>query len=133
MGCVAFGNIPMGLMLWFAVFRGMTNSPSDLFWAGVYSLLLYNASGHVYFHLFNMTETALRVRILREFSVEPLTRDGLVQRYGRQAFVEVRLRRLLALGQIRCQGDRYFLQPNWLYVVVWGSQVWRRLLGLGDE
>jgi hypothetical protein len=83
MACIVLGNVPMGLILWVVVFQELINSPWDLFWTVVYSLLLYNASGHVYFHLFNMSETALRIRMMREIASEAISKDTLAAHYTR--------------------------------------------------
>ncbi len=69
---------------------------------------------HVYFHLFNMSETARRIRILlsvyRGMPVWDPTYDDL-------SMIRVRLKRLKALNQVYVRYDRLLARRTWFTFV----------------
>jgi hypothetical protein len=71
--------------------------------------MAYLLSGYIYFHFFNMSETAKRIKILTETSEEGIKSSELFRRYTYQDIILNRLKRLLALGELRIAGDRYIL------------------------
>lgn len=88
-------------------------APSDtvgLIVSLLYFFLIYLLAGYVYFHFFNMSETARRVRLLIESSkTGSLNKTDLKNLYPHQDIVSVRIERLSALGELRRSGDRYVL------------------------
>ena len=67
---------------------------------------------HVYFHIFNMSETARRIKLLEAIRTgEQQSQSSL---YTAEALVSIRLERLLALAKIRVEGGRYFAASSWL-------------------
>lgn len=76
----------------------------------LYLFLVYLLAGYVYFHFFNMSETARRVRLLIESSkTGSLNKIDLKKLYPHQDIVSVRIERLTALGELQRSGDRYVL------------------------
>jgi FkbM family methyltransferase len=125
--CIVLGNIPMGLLEWSLVLRYL--DLAGQIWGAAYCILTYNAIGHIYFHLFNMTETSIRVRLIREIAVQEQTIDEVIDRYNPSNSVGVRLQRLQDIGVVKKTGDRYFLQTRWLYYVGVVCRAWGDLLG----
>jgi hypothetical protein len=76
----------------------------------LYTLACVLLFTHLYFHVFNMSETARRIRILVEWKMCGRATDG----YDTQAMVRVRIQRLVDLGQISLRGDRYLVRPSLL-------------------
>jgi hypothetical protein len=69
--------------------------------AAGFALVVSGATAHVYFHIFNMSETARRIRVL----VAALL--GRAPLSTEPAKIGVRLERLVALGEIRREGETY--------------------------
>lgn len=82
--------------------------PGEFFFA----LLVAGLLAHVYFHLFNMSETARRIRLLLELreGFEP----ALVETYTPRKMISVRLARLREIGQVNWIDGRYFARDSWL-------------------
>jgi hypothetical protein len=97
----------------------------------LYALLVYNALGYCYFHFFNLSETARRVKIVigvRQGKVRK-TQD-LQQYYDYHSAIAVRLQRLEALGEIRRDADGvYRLRRHVLYAASLMINAVRSLLG----
>lgn len=82
------------------------------FYAFFYSLLV----GYSYFHLFNMSETSRRIKILVTLSGQsPLSLREMGQFYKEDEVVSVRMERLVDLGQVRQNGISYILSSRILY------------------
>ena len=74
----------------------------------IFALGSYLFFGYVYFHFFNMSETARRVRILLEGSRAPTIRASELNRsYTGRGMITVRLKRLVSLGEIREERGKY--------------------------
>lgn len=123
--CSLLFNLPLLLTLWL-LFRERLDAMTIL-----YVLLVYNAFGYCYFHFFNLSETARRVKIvigIRKGSVRK-TRD-LEEHYDYHNTIAVRLQRLEALGEIRRNGDGTFrLRRHILYAASLMINAVRSLLG----
>jgi hypothetical protein len=72
--------------------------------------LAYLSLAYSYFHFFNMSETARRMRLMIELYLSPngLTPRELMSRYSAEEVVEVRLGRLLSIGQIIERNGRFY-------------------------
>lgn len=80
----------------------------SIFLSGFYLFSVYILSAYVYFHIFNMSETARRIRILEEIrKIGFVKNDDIARKYSCQDMVSVRLNRLLALGCLRKVNDKY--------------------------
>jgi hypothetical protein len=93
-----------------------------------YMLLFYAFGAYAYFHVFNMSETSRRIRLL--FAVA----DGSAAKspeniYDSSAMLEARLRRLQSLRQIRQVGDRWSLNGHLLLTITRILNVISRMVG----
>jgi hypothetical protein len=96
-----------------------------------YVAIVYACIAYSYFHLFNMSETARRIRILRELhAAGSLSAEELSRSYSGASVLEVRFDRLLATGQLRARGDRFVGAGRLLYAAACLFRVWRLVLGL---
>jgi len=110
--------------------RGLDiKSWKQVFWSGVYLFSTYAIFGYVYFHIFNLSETARRTRILREIDkTKVLKKDELIEIYTCRDMVSVRLRRLLALGELRLDNNKYILKNKGLLIVARIISGFRKIL-----
>lgn len=128
--CSLIGNIPMAILLWYGALIDLTNSPNELVSAAIYAAIVYNALGYCYFHLFNMSETARRVRVLSEInSAGKLTTQEIMSIYDIGDMFDVRINRLLSMKQISQIGDRYVLRRHLLFYTAKIVSLWAHLLG----
>lgn len=75
----------------------------------LYLFLLYSFAAYTYFHVFNMSETSRRIRMLRKIGTTPnADLNSLKDLYNAEDMVNVRLDRLVALGQIRRSDSIYY-------------------------
>jgi|GEM_PF-1079616 len=126
MKCSLFGNIPVLLAALLLMARegpGMGFSAVTL----IYVFLVYNALAYSYCHVFNMGDTARRIRILHELDRAGgcLERDELDKRYGIRNMLDARLERLVSMRQITEHGGRFVISSSLLYragliVLRWG-------------
>lgn len=102
-------------------------------WGGVaYMLLVYSGFSCSYFHIFNMSETARRIKILSDlFTVGSLGLETTLAPLTAKEQLLLRLERLLALGQIKKEGDRYLLKGRTFWFAAVILMRFRRVLKLG--
>jgi hypothetical protein len=95
-----------------------------------YAAVVYVCLAYSYFHLFNMSETARRIRILRElYRAGSLSVDEISRLYSGASMMETRFDRLLATGQLEMREDRYVGAGRLLYAAACVVRVWRLVLG----
>ena len=123
--CVFFGNIPLFLSGWFLASRnGM--AVYETLNIILYLLLVYNSLACGYCHIFNMGETARRIKILHELRLAGcLKYTDLKNRYGIKNIIDARIERLVAMKQISEHRGYFFLKSNLFYqisiiVLRWG-------------
>ncbi len=128
-GSVLAGNVPLLIMVVFFMEHGEgLRYPA---WTLLYSLIVYNSLGYSYFHLFNMSETARRIRILTEVYRRGVVRgDELDSLYDTSDMIDLRIERLLASGQIRDNRGRYVIQGRLLYIAARVLSIWALVLGM---
>jgi hypothetical protein len=96
-----------------------------------YVAVVYACIAYSYFHLFNMSETARRIRILRELHVAgSLTAEEISRLYSGASVLESRFDRLLATGQLQVRADRFVAAGRLLYIAACLVRAWRVVLGL---
>jgi hypothetical protein len=96
-----------------------------------YVAVVYACLAYAYFHLFNMSETARRIRILRELhTAGSLTAEEISHLYSGAAVIETRFDRLLATGQLKARAGRFVRAGRVLYLTACLFRVWRLVLGL---
>lgn len=103
-----------GFMLWALILPppGIAILP-----AGLALFLIYSGFAYTYFHLFNMSETARRIRILsRGVQRGELGREEMAGEYTGEGMVRIRLERLAALREIEFREGRY--RPGRLYFLL---------------
>lgn len=127
--CSVAGYIPMAVAIWMVYLRHVAASV-ELIWAVIYSLIVYNALAYSYFHIFNMSETARRIRILYEiYTSKQLKASDIAPLYNANDMLNSRLERLLSMKQIKLSHDRYLLDRRLFYyaarIVAW----WGCILG----
>lgn len=125
-------SILLGLPLaavfsWFIFFQ--TLPAEDRLGAGLYGFLVYGGLSYSYFHLFNLSETARRLRILYVLvSKRKMGLKELNAYYGQENMVSTRLMRLVETGQLRREGGFYFLKRRLLLYVAHAVMGWRKFL-----
>ncbi len=129
-GAGLVGALPTGLLVGTLAFP----APSALLRmpvAATYVAVVYACIAYSYFHLFNMSETARRIRILRELhAAGSLTAEEISRVYSGASVLEARFDRLLATGQLEARGDRFVRAGRVLYTAACLVRGWRLVLGL---
>jgi hypothetical protein len=83
-----------------------------------------------YFQVFAMTETARRLRILYElYTRKDTTLSQLDAEYGALRMLETRLARMVEIGQLGYDGQRYTLRRTLLLRVGQLMSFWAKVLG----
>ncbi len=99
--------------------------------AAVYACTVEGAICYTYFHFFNMSETARRIRLLHEiYAAGSLTRNDINEVYKSSDVIHLRLVRLVAMGQLKYADGHYALHGRTLYFAARAVFAWRKLLGL---
>ena len=99
--------------------------------AATYVAVVYVCIAYSYFHLFNMSETARRIRILRELhAAGSLTAEEISRLYSNASVLATRFDRLLATGQLRMRDGRFVAAGRLLYAAACLVRAWRLVLGL---
>lgn len=140
--CALAGNVPVFAAAWWFSLRHLAD-PLELAFGLAFVFCLHNALGCFYYQCFSLSETSLHIHALTEVYLGR-TRDeapgaGLskdVQATGGEALeadeaVAIRLNRLLELGQVRRDGDRYLLTGGIFLHVSRLFDFWRWLIGCG--
>ncbi len=98
----------------------------------VFAFLVFNGIAYAYFHFFNMSETARRIRMLlqiRRAGPAGLRVQELERQYSQKDMIETRLDRLVRMNQLSLAPDgRYRVAGNTL---LWAGRImglWRRLV-----
>ena len=114
---ILIGFFPIGLLfiIWFLLFA--TWGWMDFIWSGFYLFLVYLLLAYVYFHIFNMSETARRIRILAEgHQVGRIVKDEMIQNYPEEQMIAIRIDRLIALEEIKLEGERHLVDRGQLLI-----------------
>ncbi len=107
---VLCGLIPMAALSYLWAAKIESHTTAGIIVSVLYLFLVYILAGYVYFHFFNMSETARRVRLLIESSkTGTLKKNDLPHLYPHRDIVSIRIERLTALGELRLSDDRYVL------------------------
>lgn len=128
--CLILGYIPVGAAAWHVYLKGLL-ATRDLVAGIIYFLIIYSSLAYCYFHVFNMSETARRIRILNEiYKARGLKISELKSFYNANAMLSNRLERLISLRQIRMSGEKYVIGSHLLYYTARVINLWGRVLGL---
>ena len=125
-GAALAGSVPtmlLGRLL--VVPAGSVPSPVDV----TYGALVYGCLAYSYFHVFNMSETARRIRILSElYLAGPLTGREISRLYRGEGLLEARLDRLVATRLLDLRDGRYVRVSRLFYASAWLIRGWRTIL-----
>ena len=106
---VIVSNLPLLVITVFLTWIG-GSSVGNVISSILYVLLAFNAFGYAYFHLFNMSETARRIKILMAISDRGLQFQSEVEeQYSPSDMIRQRLDRLEDMGQIRKDDEGNYL------------------------
>ena len=78
----------------------------------LWTLITALGFGYCYFHLFNISETAIRPQILSRLAKDPRLDSGMCASYDDGSRVEHRLARLEAFGAVERLETGYVLKPS---------------------
>jgi len=115
---ILIGNIP--LLFGILMIGAIRNVPVlEFFILIIYALIVYNCVLYAYFHLFNMSETARRIRILLHLRESGgLAKQQLIALYSPQNMVEARLKRLQKMGVICTTQEGNYRISNRIAVMI---------------
>ncbi len=126
------GILPVGALLWICAVRYLV--PGERWTAVLYSLVSYCAIAVMYFHFFNMSETARRIRILYEIHVAgSLPVKAMESLYRSKDIIDIRLQRLVAMKQLRQEGRSFSLGRRTVYLGALIVFFWRAVLSLDEN
>lgn len=118
-----FLNFPLLVIIYF-----INKTPVSL----IYGCIVYNSLGYSYFHFFNMSETARRIRILIEIKLKKaVSFEDITENYNCDLMISNRLKRLVELGQIKLRDNKYILCGGLLLAGAVLIFSMRKLLGFG--
>lgn len=124
-------NIPALAGAWL-IARSEVRDTAQTMYMLVFTFLVFNGITYAYFHIFNMSETARRIRMLlqiRRAGPAGLRIQELERQYSQKDMIEARLDRLVRMNQLLQMPDgRYRVAGNTL---LWAGRImslWRRLI-----
>ena len=94
---------------------------------GAYTGVLSLLYGYIYFHWFNMSETARRIRILVRYVAYGERPDNGNSEYSARTIFHNRIERLTATGTIRESNGSMVLTPGPMLVATRVILFWRRI------
>ncbi len=99
------------------------------FSSAIYLMLTYNAFFYMYFHFFNMSDTARRIKLLLMIYTNQIERpEDLNDKYNSNDMLTNRLERLEQMGQIRFENGAYQLNNYFLVMVALLISLWNKML-----
>jgi hypothetical protein len=118
----ALGVVPVGA----AVFLAGVHDLGSLVYVG----LAFPCIAYSYFHLFNLSETARRIRLIREIDrCGGMTEEEIRRAYTEDDVVDIRLARMSAMGHLVERDGRYFGGSPILLFAARVLDGWRNVLG----
>lgn len=85
----------------------------------------------LYLDVVNIAETSLHMHmLLRVAWGETTSLPALIEQYSPEHMVEERLQRLTGLGQVRREGDGFFVRDHSVLRIAAGLDIWKRVLKL---
>ena len=126
--CILLFNLPM-LYSCYLIF-GFSAGAIGFY---LYELIVYNSFAYFYFHFFNMSETARRIKILVSIYNKKIRGPKDFKAfYDTDKALSIRLKRLEQLGQLKKKGAVYMIKGRLLYYVSFLIPVFRSLLGFKE-
>lgn len=102
------GVLSLGILVQYPEWRHSLSSVLFL------AVLLFLAA-HLYFQIFNLSETARRIRILVEIKMKIVPQIDTVLSVENK--IEKRIQRLVELGQIQKTEERFIVVKSWLLLI----------------
>lgn len=133
-------NLPPQNAALLGIFFGLALSFAALFLtlplhglsSAFYAATVLLSEAYIYFHFFNTSETARRIRILHEVKEQGFLTEEQVQIiFERDDLIGTRLERMIALGQLGRAGDTYYLKGRLLFLGARIVTEWRKILKIG--
>ncbi|OGR53643.1 MAG: hypothetical protein A3I11_00655 [Elusimicrobia bacterium RIFCSPLOWO2_02_FULL_39_32] len=125
-----FSTIPLFFLIWLLLSNHSSFSNENIYWGLIYSFIIYGGIIYSYYHLFNMSETGRRIKIICTILANgSLSKKSIIDIYGTANPIEIRLERLLHAKILSLKNDYYILNKKFLY---WTSSLvenWRKFLG----
>lgn len=124
-------NVPVTAVTWLIARHEGRNTPETIYML-VFAFLVFNGVAYAYFHFFNMSETARRIRMLlqiRHAGAAGLRVQDLERVYSAKDMVESRLDRLVKMGQLALGADGRYRVAG--HLLLWAGGImtlWRRLV-----
>ena len=124
------GYLPLAVLLWTFVLTTVTG-PQEKLMAIVYAAITYSGFGYFYFHLFNTSETARRIKLIYQIHTSgSIDEQEITAMYNTTEIIRLRLKRLLETGQLRFENGEYSIQGRTLYIGALIVAQWQRVLGM---
>ncbi len=129
--CIVFLNIPVLILS--SMILGYLDK--DILIGNLYALLVFNSIAYSYFHFFNMSETARRIKILINMKKSIIkSKDDISKYYNPDNILRKRLKRMEQLSQVeKTAGGVYVLRGRLLYMVAHLVKGWGILLKIDDR
>ncbi len=119
----------LAAVLWHLYLSGLDSA--DRLAASLYATLVFCLMSYTYFHFFNMSETARRIKMVIEIGKsDGLPAAALKGRYNAGLMVDNRIERLKAAGQICEKDGKFRLNARLIYYAALIVEWWGDLLGL---
>lgn len=126
---IAVASAPTALTLYLTAWLNIL--PGEHAWFLIYCTVVYLGFGMFYFHFFNTSETARRIKLLYEIYREgSLSEQRITELYSTQDVVRLRLLRLVETDQLGFEGGHYFMKGRLLYAAAKAVAFWRHILGI---
>ncbi|MBI5638829.1 MAG: hypothetical protein HZA17_00230 [Nitrospirae bacterium] len=127
------GYLPMAVFLWKGVFRALSCDTGAVV-SICYCFVVYTSCAYAYFHLFNMSETARRIRIIHEIhKAGSLQYNSITALYRTPDIIRLRLKRLVGMKRLTYRDGYYSLNDRLLYRTALFIALWRTLLGFSGR
>ena len=113
----------------------LQNESQGTFLFGLFYLLItFNAFAYTYFHVFNLSDTARRIKILILVKTREITTiEHARSVYSPQIMVENRLNRLIDMKQITADDEgNYRLSGKFLVTAFYIINLWKKFINLKD-
>jgi len=124
---IIISYIPTSLLSWYL---SLQDIPGPAVVPILYSSVVYLSFAYTYFHFFNTSETARRIRILYEiYRCRFLRLSDITAFYKTVDIISLRLDRLQAMNQLKRVDGHYMVSGRTLYSAALLISWWRRLLG----
>jgi len=126
------GNIITQSFLWKFVLLNTLSQTSFVIWAFIYSIIVYNSFGFLYFFFLTTTETSIHYHIITEVFLagKDLTEEKFNQKYNDNTMMNVRLERLIDMGQVQEINGKYYDKGGFFLLVIKSVELWRAFLGI---